>query len=33
MLMINPIKYIFGSEGYLALDRNPGPVYNTLPLD
>ena len=27
---INPLKYFFGIKGHVALDRNPGPVYNTL---
>ena len=27
---INPLKYFFGIEGHVALDKNPGPVYNTL---
>ena len=28
MVMINP--YFFGSEGHVALDKNPGPGYHTL---
>ena len=28
--MINSIRVLFGSEGHVALDRNPGPGYNTL---
>ena len=28
--MINPLKCFFVSKGHLALDRNPGPGYNTL---
>ena len=30
--MINPLEYFFGSEGHVALDRNPGPGYNTMQL-
>ena len=30
MIMINPLCCFFGSEGHVALDRNPGPGYNTL---
>ena len=26
----NPLKCFFGSEGHVALDRNPGPGYDTL---
>ena len=29
-LSINPLECFFGSEGHVALDRNPGPGYNTL---
>ena len=28
--LINPLQCFFGSEGHAALDRNPGPGYNTL---
>ena len=28
--MINPLKWIFGIKGHVAVDRNPGPEYNTL---
>ena len=28
--MFNPLKCFFGSEGHVALDRNPGPGYDTL---
>ena len=28
--MINPLYCFFGSEGHVALDRNLGPVYDTL---
>ena len=28
--MINLLKCFFGSEGHVALDRNPGPGYDTL---
>ena len=28
--MINPLYCFFGSKGHVALDRNPGPGYNTL---
>ena len=28
--LINPLFCFFGSEGHVALDRNPGPGYNTL---
>ena len=27
---LNPLKCFFGSEGHVALDRNPGPGYDTL---
>ena len=30
--MIFPLKWFFCIEGYVALDRNPGPGYNTLHL-
>ena len=30
--LFNPLSCFFGSEGHVALDRNPGPGYNTLPL-
>ena len=26
----NPLECFFGSEGHVALDRNPGPGYDTL---
>ena len=26
----NPLQCFFSSEGHVALDRNPGPGYNTL---
>ena len=29
-LIINPLSCFFGSEGHVALDRNPGSGYNTL---
>ena len=28
--MINPLQCFFGSGGHVALDRNPGPGYDTL---
>ena len=28
--VFNPLKCFFGSEGHVALDRNPGPGYDTL---
>ena len=28
--LINPLECFFGIEGHAALDRNPGPGYNTL---
>ena len=28
--MIDPLECFFGIEGHVALDRNPGPGYNTL---
>ena len=28
--MINPLKCFFGIRGHVALDRNPGPGYDTL---
>ena len=28
--LINPLWCFFGSQGHVALDRNPGPGYNTL---
>ena len=28
--MINPLECLFNTEGHVALDRNPGPGYNTL---
>ena len=28
--MINPLECFFGSEDHVALDRNPGPGYDTL---
>ena len=28
--MINPLWCFLGSEGHIALDRNPGPGYDTL---
>ena len=28
--LINPLYCFFGIKGYVALDRNPGPGYNTL---
>ena len=30
MMMINPLERFFGMEGHAALDRNPGPGYDTL---
>ena len=30
MIMINPLYCFFGSEGHVALDRNPGQGLNTL---
>ena len=30
LIMINPLKCLFGSEGRVALDRNLGPGYDTL---
>ena len=30
IIKINPLKCLFGSKGHVALDRNPGPGYNTL---
>ena len=30
--MINPLECFFGSESHVALDRNLGPGYKTLPL-
>ena len=29
-MMINPLNCLFGIEVLVALNRNPGPVYNTL---
>ena len=29
-MMINPLYCFFGSEGHVALGRDPGPGYNTL---
>ena len=29
-IKFNPLKCFFGSEGHVALDRNPGPGYDTL---
>ena len=31
-IWFNPLWCFFGSEGHVALDRNPGSGYNTLPL-
>ena len=28
--LINPLQCLFGIDGHVALDRNPGPEYNTL---
>ena len=28
--LFNPLKCFFGSKGHVALDRNPGPGYDTL---
>ena len=28
--LINPLKCFFGNKGHVALDRNPGPGYDTL---
>ena len=33
MIMINPLKCFIGSEGHVALDRNPGPEYPTLAIN
>ena len=30
LIMINPLYCVFGNEGYVAQDRNPGPEYDTL---
>ena len=30
LVWFNPLKCFFGSIGHVALDRNPGPGYNTL---
>ena len=30
LVWFNPLKCFFGSEGHVALDRNPGPGYDTL---
>ena len=30
MIWFNPLKCFFGSEGHVALDRNPGTGYDTL---
>ena len=30
MVWFNPLQCFFGSEGHVALDRNPGPGYDTL---
>ena len=30
MYWFNPLKCFYGSEGHVALDRNPGPGYDTL---
>ena len=30
MVWFNPLKCFFGSESHVALDRNPGPGYDTL---
>ena len=30
LIWFNPLKCFFGSEGHVALDRNPGPGYDTL---
>ena len=30
LVWLNPLKCFFGSEGHVALDRNPGPGYDTL---
>ena len=30
LVWFNPFKCFFGSEGHVALDRNPGPGYDTL---
>ena len=29
-ILINPIRFFFGSEGRVTLDRNPGPGYYTI---
>ena len=29
-MMINPLECFFSINGHVALDRNPGPAYNTL---
>ena len=31
-MLINPFKCFFGIKGHVALDRNPGPGYNTIRL-
>ena len=30
LVWFNPLKCFFGSKGHVALDRNPGPGYDTL---
>ena len=30
LVWFNPLQCFFGSEGHVALDRNPGPGYDTL---
>ena len=30
LVWFNPLEFFFGSEGHVALDINPGPVYDTL---
>ena len=30
LVWVNPLKCFFGSESHVALDRNPGPEYDTL---
>ena len=30
LVWFDPLKFFFGSEGHVALDRNPGPGYDTL---
>ena len=30
LVWFNPLKCFFGSEGHVALEKNPGPGYDTL---